>query len=161
MKGKWGWGIIIFSIWLKQYKSNTTERLLFKGKMFIKLKVVCIDLHAGSNEGHYGDLITLQMHQRCWSFLYMNNLLHCCSLNWTAFLSHKPLVNRMQDYTRLPSRKPQISLYLRKGSVMFLKSVGGNTSFCYVSVHSITRPNSVVLCSHYQTLSKEIWVQRN
>lgn len=32
--------------------------------MFIKLKVVCIDLHAGLNEGRYGDLIVLQMHQR-------------------------------------------------------------------------------------------------
>lgn len=32
--------------------------------MFIKSKVVSIDLHAGPNEGRYGDLIALQMHQR-------------------------------------------------------------------------------------------------
>lgn len=38
--------------------------LLFREKMFIKSKVVCIDLHAEPNEGRYGDLIVLQMHQR-------------------------------------------------------------------------------------------------
>lgn len=38
--------------------------LLFRGKMFIKSKVVCIDLHAGPNGGRYGDLIVLQTHQR-------------------------------------------------------------------------------------------------
>lgn len=38
--------------------------LLFRVKTFIKLKVVCSDLHAGPNGGRYGDLIVLQMNQR-------------------------------------------------------------------------------------------------
>lgn len=53
----------MFSIWLKQYKSNRTKGYFLEGRCSIELKVVCIDLHAGPNEGHYGHLIVLRMHR--------------------------------------------------------------------------------------------------
>lgn len=137
MKGKWEWGIIIFSIWLKQYKSNRNERLLFRGKMFIELKVVCIDLHAGPNEGHYGDLIVLQMHQRGLTSWVSPLWMTCCILLLLPNFSQAELPFSLTSHLQIEcsptkdclTQKSQISPYLRKRSVIFLKSRGGILPF--------------------------------
>lgn len=137
--------------------------------MFIELKVVCIDLHAGLNEGHYGHLTVLQMHQRgltSWVFPLWTT---CCILLllpkfWWAELPCSLTSHSQSECSTTKhclTQTTQISPYLRKRSV---ESRGGSTSFPDISVHDIARSNSVILCALCQTIQlflKDSWVQNS
>lgn len=150
MKGKWEWGILIFSIWLKRYKSNRTEMLLFRGKMFIKSKVVCIDLHAGPNEGRYGDLIVLQMHQRGLAGFLLSEWLaasccYCPSSHWLNCLSHSQGTYWMQLYKTVLHNRPKLAHISENRNVIFLKSRG--EIFPSLMFQFTTVPDPILLLS--------------
>lgn len=113
--------------------------LLFRGKTFVKSKVVCIDLHAEPNKGRYGDLIVLQMHQRGLAEFLLSQWLaaSCCCCPNSHRLNCLPHLHWMQHYKR-----PKLTHTSENRNEIFLKS-RGNTSFPEpVSVHNIARPNS-------------------
>lgn len=128
--------------------------------MLIELAVVCIALHAGPDEGHYGALITLQMHQRCLSSwvscmwttwcilrLWWNSLQSELHFLLTRHLQIKCCIENITKY-----RYPNQSMS-KKRICNIPEKRRENIPFSCVSVHHIARPYSVVLHSHHQTFS--------
>lgn len=124
--------------------------LLFRGKMFIKSKVVCIDLHAGPNEGRYGDLIVLQMHQRGLAGFLLSEWLaasccYCPSSHWLNCLSHSQGTYWMQRYKTVLHNRPKLAHISENRNVIFLKSRG--EIFPSLMFQFTTVPDPILLLS--------------